>query len=122
VSDPTTTLSDLRDRAVAFRDERDWRQFHTPKDLAIAVGVEAAELAECFLWRSPAEIDDALRDTTYRSRVADEIADVLIFLLYLADATGIDVADAVDAKIGANAAKYPVERARGSAAKYTELG
>jgi dCTP diphosphatase len=121
VSDADTTISVLRARAVAFRDQRDWRQFHTPKDLALAVGVEAGELAELFLWKSPDAIREALSTPEYRTRVADEIADVLIFLLYLADAAAIDVADAVDGKMRANAAKYPVERARGSAAKYTEL-
>lgn len=120
LSDRTTTLEVLRDRALAFRDERDWAQFHKPKDLALALGIEAAELGELFLWKSEEEID--AMEGADRERVADEMADVLVYLLYLSEAVGIDVAAAVEAKLAKNARKYPVEQARGSAAKWTELG
>ncbi len=121
MSDKETTMYGLRERAVAFRDERDWRQFHVPKDLVLATVVEAGELAELFLWKSPDQIRDDLDSATFRGHLADEMADVLIYLLYLADVTGIDLAQAVEAKLRQNEAKYPVALARGSAQKYTEI-
>ena len=110
----------LRQAAIRFRDERDWAQFHNPKDLAMGLSIEAAELAELFLWKTTDEAREALADEDLRARLADEIADVQIFLLYLADAAGIDLPQAVREKIAKNAAKYPVAKSRGSAAKYTD--
>jgi NTP pyrophosphatase (non-canonical NTP hydrolase) len=118
-SDSDTTLQDLRDLALRFRDARDWRQFHTPKDLALAIGIEAGELGELFLWTSDGDID--ARDPTFREQAGDEIADVLIFLLYMAEALDIDVANAVVDKIQANEERYPVDKSRGVADKYTNL-
>jgi len=115
------TFDELRRAAVRFRDERDWAQFHNPKDLALGLGIEAAELGELFLWKTVEEAQDALRDETFRARLAEEMADVQMFLLYLAEASGLSLADAVRAKLETNARKYPVEKARGSAAKYTDL-
>lgn len=111
----------LRRAVIAFRDERDWAQFHNPKDLAMGLSIEAAELAELFLWKRPAEAEDALADPAFRSRLADELADVQVYLLYLADAAGLSLPAAVRDKMRKNAEKYPVDRAKGSAAKYTEL-
>ena len=96
-----------------FRDERDWQQFHNPKDLAIALSIEAGELLENFLWKTP-EAADA-------DKVKEELADVLAYALLLSDAYGFDVQKIVLEKIERNAAKYPVEKAKGSAKKYTEL-
>lgn len=107
--------------AVRFRDDRDWAQFHNPKDLALGLSIEAAELAELFLWKSPEEARAALADETLRTRLAEEMADVQIFLLYLSEASGIDLPDAVREKLKKNGLKYPVERSRGSARKYTDL-
>lgn len=104
-----------------FRDARDWKQFHNPKDLAAAVAIEAGELQERFLWRTPAEAVVDLRDRTKRDAVEQELADVLIFVLLLADYLDLDVDRAVLRKIRANARKYPVRRAKGSARKYSEL-
>lgn len=115
-------LQELRELVVRFRDERDWGQFHTPKDLALGVQIEAAELAELFLWRKPGECEADLRDAEFRERLADELADVQTYLLYLAHAAGLDLADAVRAKVKKNEQKYPVEKSRGSARKYDELG
>ena len=114
-------IAELRQAAIRFRDERDWAQFHNPKDLALGLSIEAAELCELFLWKTPTEVERALADGPLRQRLADEMADVLIFLLYLSHATGVALPDAVRAKLTANAVKYPVEKSRGSAAKYTEL-
>jgi NTP pyrophosphatase (non-canonical NTP hydrolase) len=122
LNDATTTIEEMRRRAIEFRDERDWRQFHAPKDLALALAIEVGELAELFLWRSRDEIDDALESADYRARLREESADVLMFLLYLSEATGVDLAASVEAKLRQNAEKYPVEMAFGSAKKYTELG
>jgi len=112
---------DLQRAAVRFRDERDWAQFHHPKDLALGLQVEAAELAELFLWKTNEEARQALEEPAFRGRLAEEMADVQMFLLYLAEAAGLHLPDAVEAKLETNARKYPVEKARGTARKYTDL-
>jgi len=117
--DADTTLQDLRERVAAFVHERDWEQFHTPKDLASASAIEAAELMELFLWRSVAEVEAVAAGPESRQKVQDELADVLILCLSLANRLEIDIADAVLRKIDSNRAKYPADVARGSAAKYT---
>ena len=119
---PPATLADLVAAVRRFRDERDWAQFHTPKNLAAATAIEAAELQERFLWQTDAEVDRDLADAAKRDGVAEEIADVVMFAMLLADRLGIDLAGAITAKLAANEAKYPVELARGNARKYTELG
>jgi len=118
----TVTLADLVAAVRRFRDDRDWSQFHTPKNLAAATAIEAAELQEPFLWKTDAEVDQDLADAAKRAGVADEIADVVMFAMLLADRLGIDLAEAIAAKLAANEAKYPVKLARGNARKYTELG
>lgn len=114
-------LQELRELVLRFRDERDWAQFHTPKDLALGLQIEAAELAELFLWKDRAQASESMGDAAFREQLADELADVQTFLLYLADAAEIDLADAVRVKVEKNALKYPVDQARGSAKKYDEL-
>jgi NTP pyrophosphatase (non-canonical NTP hydrolase) len=115
------SLSSLKDAVVAFRDARDWARFHRPKDLALGLVAEAGELAEVLLWKSDDELAAPREEGPLRTRLGDEMADVLTFLLYLAEASGTDLGDALRRKLEANAAKYPVDRARGSAAKYSEL-
>ena len=104
-----------------FRDERDWSQFHTPKNLAAAIAIEAAELQEQLLWKTDKEIEKDLKGGPKREAVVEEIADVLMFALLLADRLDIDVAKAITDKLAANELKYPVALARGNARKYTEL-
>jgi NTP pyrophosphatase (non-canonical NTP hydrolase) len=116
------SIADLQSEVVRFRDERDWARFHTPKDLLLGLTIEAGELAELLLWKSEAEIDRMLADPASAERVRDEVADVQVFLLYLAHRLRVPLADAVRRKMRKNAEKYPVERSRGSARKYTELG
>ena len=116
----TDPLIELRDRLRAFAREREWDRYHTPKNLAMALIVEAAELAEHFQWLTPEE-SQSLRDGDRREAVHDELADVLIYLVELADTLGVDLAAAARAKIAKNALKYPVEKARGNARKYDEL-
>ena len=117
----STTLDELTREALRFRDEREWARFHTPKNLAMGLGIEAGELAELFLWKDDAEIAAALEDPAYREKVAHELADVQVFLLFLAEATGVALDEAVRRKMVLNAEKYPVEKARGTAKKYDEL-
>ncbi len=114
------SLEPVLARIRAFRDERDWMQFHHPKELAAAIAIEAAELQEIFLWKSPAETASILVEK--REALRDEIADIAVYLLELADNLGIDLIEAIDTKMAKNAAKYPVAKARGSNLKYTELG
>jgi NTP pyrophosphatase (non-canonical NTP hydrolase) len=109
-------------RAVlAFRDARDWKQFHNPKDLSISITLEAAELLEHFQWKTPAEVAAHLADPRLREEVADEMADVQCLLLALGDAAGVDLYAATLRKLKKAARKYPVRKARGTARKYTDL-
>ena len=116
-----SNLDDLVAAVCRFRDERDWNQLHTPKNLAAATAIEAAELQERFLWKTDAEVDEDLADPAKRTLVADEIADVVMFAMLLADRLGIDMAEAITAKLAANEAKYPIALARGNARKYADL-
>ena len=115
---PDNTLSALQERLAAFAAERDWEKFHSPKNLAMALSVEAAELVQEFQWLT--EQQSASLDVERRERVRLELADVFIYLLRISDRLGIDLLAAVDDKIVLNERKYPVERVRGDARKYTE--
>jgi len=114
-------MDELVRAVLAFRDEREWKQFHNPKDLAISIMLEAAELLEHFQWKTPAEVQSFLASEENRSRLGEEMADVLILLVSLADAVGLDLLGVAQAKLRQNAVKYPVERAKGTAKKYDEL-
>ncbi len=114
-------MDELIRAVLQFRDEREWRQFHNPKDLAVSIVLEAAELLERFQWKTPAEVATALEDEANRRRVGEEMADVLILLISLADAVGLDLVKIARAKLQENARKYPVALARGNARKYHEL-
>ena len=103
-------------RVLKFRDARDWRQFHTPKDLAISLNLEAAELLELFQW-SGTDLECA----DNRNKLREELADVLSYCILMADVCGLDLDEIMNEKIAKNEAKYPVEKSRGNAAKYTEL-
>lgn len=116
---PGSTFGELAAALRAFAAERDWQQFHTPKNLAAALSVEAAEVLEHFQWLT-AEQSAALAEAD-RARVAEELADVLLYLVRLADVLGVDLARAARDKMAQNALKYPADKARGSARKYTEL-
>jgi NTP pyrophosphatase (non-canonical NTP hydrolase) len=114
-------MDELVKAVLAFRDERDWKQFHNPKDLAISITLEAAELLEHFRWKTAGEVEAFLAAEENRRRLGAEMADILILLVSLADAAGLDLLEAAGAKLQENAAKYPVEQAKGSAKKYDEL-
>jgi dCTP diphosphatase len=112
-------LEDLRLALRRFAADRDWDQFHSPKNLAMALSVEAAELLEHFQWLSDAE-SSALTSEIH-ARVSEELADVLLYLVRLADKLDVDLALAACEKLKVNAAKYPADKARGSSKKYSEL-
>lgn len=114
------TIDELRTAVRSFVDEREWDRFHSPKDLAVGLAVEAGELLENFQWKDPGR-DELRADPDAADRIRDEVADVVIYALLLSDALGVNLAEAVMAKLEKNARKYPVERARGKAAKYSEL-
>jgi dCTP diphosphatase len=121
LTDSSTTVSELRDRILAFVKEREWEQFHSPKNLSMALAAETGELMEHFLWATPEESKEIAKDPRKRAKIAEELADVVIYALEFANATGLDVAASIESKIAANALKYPIEKARGRSAKYTEL-
>jgi len=112
-------LNDLQKIIIRFRDERDWKKFHNPKDLAMSISIEAGELLQHFQWVSENEVWKVAKNR--KEEIAEEMADILIYLLYLADAIGIDMEKEFLKKVEKNAEKYPVEKSRGVAKKYTEL-
>lgn len=103
----------LQETLIAFRNERDWEQFHNPKDLALALSIEAAELNELFLWKKADEADP--------EKIREELADVFAYAILLAEKYDLDINEIVLDKIRRNAEKYPVDKAKGSAKKYNEL-
>ncbi|MBX7052693.1 MAG: nucleotide pyrophosphohydrolase [Flavobacteriales bacterium] len=109
VSEIETIISQL----IAFRDAREWEQFHNPKDLAIAISAEAGELLECFLWKNAEEANP--------EKIREELADVLAFSFLLAHRCGFDIKEIMMDKVRKNGEKYPVEKAKGTAKKYDEL-
>jgi NTP pyrophosphatase (non-canonical NTP hydrolase) len=116
---PSDSLDSLRDSLRQFAADRDWDQFHTPQNLAIALSVEAGELLEHFQWQSPEASEPLSADTVNAIRL--EMADVLLYLIRLADRLAVDLVASAVEKIAINAGKYPIALAKGSAKKYTEL-
>ena len=112
-------LRELNEEVNHFVEERDWGQFQTPKNLSMALIVEAAELVEHFQWMQPEESDSLTNDR--KKKVAEELADILIYTVRLADRLGVDLEQSAKEKLMKNCQKYPVEKARGKATKYTEL-
>lgn len=117
MSEPT--LTQLTAQIRRFVAERDWAQFHTPKDLAIGLSTEAAEVLELFRFRSDQEIATCLEDESFRRAIGHELADSLYFVLLMCDRFGLDAAQVLEEKLAISARRYPVERARGKNLKYT---
>lgn len=113
------SIQHITETIAVFRDERDWKQFHTPKDLAAAISIEAGELLEQFLWKTNEEVLE--RVESHREKIEEEIADIGIFLFELAGNLDMDLGEIMLKKIQKNAVKYPVEKAKGRHTKYTEL-
>jgi len=112
-------IKKITNKIKKFRDEREWLQFHNHKDLALSLVLEAAEVLEHFQWKSPDEVE--AYGKTAKNEIADELADVSMYLFELVDNLGIDLGKAIEVKMKKNAKKYPVKKAKGSAKKYTKL-
>jgi NTP pyrophosphatase (non-canonical NTP hydrolase) len=121
ISDDQTPIANLKRAVAAFSKERDWDQFHSPKNLSMALVVEAAELLELFQWKTEEQSWAARSEAEFQERTREELADIVVFVLILCNRLEIDLATAVTDKLKKNSAKYPVALAKGSAAKYTEL-
>lgn len=119
--DHDTTLDALKKRVLQFARERDWEQFHTPKNLSMALSAEAAELMEHFLWCSTETSQTLASDPLKAAKIKEELADVVIYALEFANITGIDLSEAIKDKMAMNALKYPVDKAKGTSLKYDEL-
>ena len=117
----TLTLNDLTRQLIEFRDARDWRQFHSLKDLILSLNLEASELLELSQWKPEADFEIEAATEPMQQRLREECADVLLYLLLIAERAGIDLQQAAAEKIKANAAKYPVEKSHGRSTKYTQL-
>ena len=118
MNDPILTLTE---RLTKFRDDRDWRKFHNLKDLIQSVGIEAGELMELTQWKTTEAVEEASKDLDFRARLGEELADVFLYVLLVAERAGLDLAEEAHRKIDLNDAKYPADKARGNAKKYTEL-
>ncbi|MES2315091.1 MAG: nucleotide pyrophosphohydrolase [Patescibacteria group bacterium] len=112
-------ISEITKRIIAFRDARDWKQFHNPKDLALSLVLEATEVMEHFQWKNPKEIEEYLK--TNKADIAEELADTLYWILLMGNDLNIDVLKALEKKIEKNESKYPVEKAKGKHTKYDKL-
>lgn len=114
MADADTRIDDLKSLVRRFVEERAWQPFHSPKNLAMGIAVEAAELMECFLWLDLPASHETARDPAKREAIADEMADVFCYLLNLSHVIGIDLSDALRVKLVKNAIKYPVEKYKGT--------
>ncbi|WP_144138071.1 nucleotide pyrophosphohydrolase [Paraburkholderia sp. BCC1884] len=115
------TTSDLLKQVLAFRDARDWKQFHTLRNLIVSTSIEAGELLETIQWKTDAEVDDLLLDPKRKKHLEHECADVLIYLMLVAHTAGFDLVEAAKEKVALNEERYPVEKSKGTATKYSEL-
>jgi len=120
-NDQTCTIATLKAQIRSFVRERDWEQYHFPKDLAIGLTIEASELLEHFRFRSNEEIATRLKDPDYLKEIGHELADALYFVLIMCDYLGLDATSILEEKMAISAAHYPVDKARGKNLKYTEL-
>lgn len=115
------SLSELTQQLIEFRDARDWRQFHSLKDLILSLNLEAAELLELAQWKPEAQFEKEAHDAVMQQKLKEECADVLLYLLLVAERSGIDLQQAAADKIVANGKKYPVDKSHGKSTKYTQL-
>ncbi len=115
------SIEEITEMAVAFRDARDWEQFHTVKNLLVSLNLEAAELLELIQWKDDVTIERESTTPEFKEQLAEECADIFLYLLLICRKTGINLAEAAEMKLKRNSEKYPLEKAYGSAKKYTEL-
>jgi len=116
---PTKTLNELQKMIIAFRDARDWKQFHNPKDVALSLVLEAAEVMEHFQWKNKEEIEKYI--VTHKKEISEEMADVLYWILLMSHDLKIDVLEALESKMAVNERKYPISKAKGKHTKYNKL-
>lgn len=121
LSKTPSELDALTEQLIAFRDARDWRQFHSLKNLIVSLNLEATELLELTQWKSDEDIETAIGSPEFSEKAAEECADILLYLLLISERAGLDLIAAARTKIAKNAEKYPVEKSKGNARKYTEL-
>lgn len=115
------TFEEFKKYIIDFRNARNWKQFHDPKNLSAALAIEAAELQELFLWKKNDEINEMLKNENGREKIAHEISDIFVYLLLMCDACEMDILTEAEKKMEHNAGKYPVEKSYNSSKKYTEL-
>ena len=115
----SSEIERLTKNLIAFRDARDWKQFHNPKDVALSLTLEAAEVLEHFQWKTGEEMEKYAKE--HKDNIGEELADVMGWVLVLAHDLGIDIVEACDKKIAKNDVKYPADKSKGRATKYTEL-
>ncbi len=121
MDDSDTQLKKLKDRILDFAKAREWEQFHSPKNLSMAISAESAELMEHFLWQTAESSFQEVMNEPLRQKITEEIADILIFAIEFANVAEIDITNAILDKMHKNGLKYPIEKAKGSSRKYTEL-
>lgn len=114
-----SNIENLTQRIINFRDEREWKQFHNPKDVALSLNLEASEVLEHFQWKNGTELDDYISKN--KEHIGEELADVLYWVLLMSHDLNIDIGDALSKKMDKNEQKYAVEKAKGNHKKYTEL-
>lgn len=119
--DKEVKIHELKEKIKKFCDDRDWDQFHNAKDLAIALSIEASELLEIFRWKNEKEVTELFKNEKKKEAIEDEIADILYFLVRMAQRYNLDLSEALDRKMVKNDKKYPIEKAKGSNKKYNEL-
>jgi NTP pyrophosphatase (non-canonical NTP hydrolase) len=115
------SFSSIIEQLIRFRDERDWRQFHSLRNLISSVSIEAGELLEMVQWKSDRELEHLVQDTDFKKGLSEECADILIYLLLISEKTNIDLLESVITKIAVNERKYPSDKSKGTSKKYTEL-
>lgn len=115
------THQSLTTRLIEFRDARDWKQFQSLKNLIVSLNLEASEMLELTQWKTDNEVEQAIEDDDFKSKLTHELADIFLYLLMISERAGIPLMDAASDKIDLNARKYPVDKARGNARKYTDL-
>tara|TARA_Y100000310_G_C20665529_1_gene807258 strand:+ start:230 stop:592 length:363 start_codon:yes stop_codon:yes gene_type:complete len=119
--DNSTNFQEVKEKIKLFIRERDWEQFHHPKELAISLCLEAAELLELFQWKEKQDLEDLKKDKELIRKLKEELADIMIYAIDVANYTDIDVSDAIIEKLKKNSEKYPIEKAKGNNKKYNEL-
>nr|WKF57434.1 hypothetical protein HUO10_001919 [Paraburkholderia busanensis] len=115
------TANDLLQKVLAFRDARDWQQFHTLRNLIVSTSIEAGELLETVQWKTDSEVDALLLDPQKKKHLEQECADVFIYLMLVAHTAGFDLVEAAMEKVALNEERYPVEKSKGNATKYSDL-